>query len=55
MTLTYLKAGDAMGAVAAYKKVKEHITPYKMEMILRRVKGTCGEKVYHIFEAEVYK
>ena len=55
MTLTYLKAGDAKGAIVAYNKVQEHITPDKKERILRKVKGACMEEVYHVFEREICK
>ena len=55
MTLTYLKAGDAQGAIAAYNKVKEHVTSDKKEKILRKVKGVCTEEVYYAFEREICK
>ncbi|MBQ8822053.1 MAG: helix-turn-helix transcriptional regulator [Lachnospiraceae bacterium] len=53
MARTYLKAGDAEGAIAAYNKVKEHISSDKKEIILRKVKGACLEEVYHVFEREI--
>ena len=55
MTLTYLKTGDAEGAIAAYDKVKAHINADKKELILRKVKGVCAEEVYHVFEREICK
>jgi len=55
MTLTYLKAGDAEGAIAAYDKVKEHINADKKELILRKVKDVGAEEVYHVFEREICK
>lgn len=55
MAVTYLRAGDAQGAIAAYNKVKEHIAPDKKEMMLRKVKNVCVEEVYHVFEMEICK
>ena len=55
MTLTCLKAGDVQGAIVAYNKVKEYITPDKKEIILRKVKGACMEDVYQVFESEICK
>ena len=55
MALTYLKAGDAEGAIATYDKVKEYVTPERKAKILREVKGVCTEEVYNVFETGICK
>lgn len=55
MSLIYMKAGDAEGAIAAYDNVKGHITQEKKAIILRKVKGVCAEDKYRIFETAICK
>lgn len=55
MTLTYLRAGDADGAIRAYDRVKEYVTPEQREKLLDKVQGKCAEEVYRAFEAGIYR